>query len=107
LNGSGTHSCTIMLRTFSGMRDASFHLVTEAYSLPAERDEAPSAWISKYGWVARSSMKLRGVLAGNTKLRSRNAYSPLADGAGRTEDTDLDGLTGHDVLDTDGIQRQL
>lgn len=53
---SGLHSNTFICLTSSGIGVESFHFVTLAYSCPAERDDAPKAWILKYGCVERSWM---------------------------------------------------
>lgn len=92
-----------MWRTWSGMGLASFHRTTLAYCWPADLEEAPSAWMEKYGWVARSSMKLWAGLArkhggstGGGKDGWRGKDLPLADSAGCAEDADLDlGAGGH------------
>lgn len=74
---SDLHSWTTIFLTSSGMGDASFHLVTLAYCWPAERDEAPSAWILKYGCVERSSMKLLSAVVDH-RLAHRWPTVPVA-----------------------------
>lgn len=92
LNGPGTHSCTTMVRTFSGMRAASFHFVTAAYSFPADGAEAPSVDLKV--WVRGKELdKAGGAVRKGVPRSARD--SPLSDRAGGAEDSDLDGRAFH------------
>ena len=57
LKCSGWHSCTIVSRTMEGIRLVCFQLTALGYAFPADRGDAPRAWMVNHGWFARRVMK--------------------------------------------------
>lgn len=55
-NSDALHSLTTSSPA-SPMGDACFHCTASLYFLPADRDEAPTAWSLMYGWSLRRRMK--------------------------------------------------
>lgn len=52
----GLHSRTTSSRTAFGMGEVCFHVTALEYDFPAERGDAPKAWILNHGWVERRTM---------------------------------------------------
>lgn len=58
LKYSALHSCTTSSFTFCGIGATCFQFTAFGYGLPADRGDAPRAWITNHGWADNKVMNL-------------------------------------------------